>query len=146
MSEILVNKLTGTSTAGSILVTGEGNSTTTNLQQGLAKTWVRFNGSGTAAIDDSFNAASLTDYGTGEFSYAYTNSMANANYTISSFARDTASTGYDRAVLFQSTNNNSGLLSTAGVGGFCSTWTGSGNWSAGTDAPRLGITVHGDLA
>ena len=37
MSEILVNKLTGTSTAGSILVTGEGNSTTTNLQQGLAK-------------------------------------------------------------------------------------------------------------
>ena len=37
MSEILVNKLTGTSTAGSIVVTGEGNSTTTNLQQGLAK-------------------------------------------------------------------------------------------------------------
>ena len=44
MSEILVNKLTGTSTAGSILVTGEGNSTTTNLQQGLAKAWVNFNG------------------------------------------------------------------------------------------------------
>jgi len=116
------------------------------VANGSAKSWVRFNGSGTAAIDDSFNAASLTDYGTGEFSYAYTNSMANANYTISSFARDTASTGYDRAVLFQSTNNNSGLLSTAGVGGFCSTWTGSGNWSAGTDAPRLGITVQGDLA
>jgi hypothetical protein len=37
MSTILVNTLTGTSTAGSIAVTGEGNSTTTNLQQGLAK-------------------------------------------------------------------------------------------------------------
>ena len=34
MSTILVNTLTGTSTAGSIAVTGEGNSTTTNLQQG----------------------------------------------------------------------------------------------------------------
>ena len=40
MSTILVNTLTGTSTAGSIVVTGEGNSTTTNLQQGLAKAWV----------------------------------------------------------------------------------------------------------
>jgi len=44
MSEILVNKLTGTSTAGSILVTGEGNSTTTNLQQGLCKMWIHFDG------------------------------------------------------------------------------------------------------
>ena len=37
MSEILVNKLTGTSTAGSILVTGEGNSTTTNLAAGVGE-------------------------------------------------------------------------------------------------------------
>jgi hypothetical protein len=50
MSEILVNKLTGTSTAGSILVTGEGNSTTTNLQQGLCKVWSRFNGSSFAGV------------------------------------------------------------------------------------------------
>ena len=34
-SELKVNKLTGVTTAGSISVTGEGNSTTTNLQQGL---------------------------------------------------------------------------------------------------------------
>ena len=37
MSEILVNKLTGTSTAGSIVVTGEGNSTTTNLAAGVGE-------------------------------------------------------------------------------------------------------------
>ena len=36
-SELKVDKFTGVTTAGSILVTGEGNSTTTNLQQGLAK-------------------------------------------------------------------------------------------------------------
>ena len=40
MSTIKTNTLTGTTTAGSISVTGEGNSTTTNLQQGLAKVWI----------------------------------------------------------------------------------------------------------
>ena len=39
-SELKVDKFTGVTTAGSIVVTGEGNSTTTNLQQGLAKSWL----------------------------------------------------------------------------------------------------------
>ena len=43
-SELKVDKFTGVTTAGSILVTGEGNSTTTNLQQGLAKCWINFEG------------------------------------------------------------------------------------------------------
>ena len=41
-SELKVDKFTGVTTAGSILVTGEGNSTTTNLQQGLVKHWVNW--------------------------------------------------------------------------------------------------------
>ena len=64
MSTILVNTLTGTSTAGSIAVTGEGNSTTTNLQQGLAKAWLRATAS--AAVSDSLNVSSGTDHGTGD--------------------------------------------------------------------------------
>jgi hypothetical protein len=80
MSEILVNKLTGTSTAGSILVTGEGNSTTTNLQQGLAKSWVDVEGStGTPSINDSINVASLTDGGTGDTEVNMSNSTASTN-------------------------------------------------------------------
>ena len=54
-SELKVDKITGVTTAGSIDVTGEGNTTTTNLQQGLGKAWCYFNGTGTAAFDDSFN-------------------------------------------------------------------------------------------
>ena len=54
-SQLKVDTLTGVTTAGSIVVTGEGNSTTTNLQQGLAKTWIRFNQTGTPAIANSFN-------------------------------------------------------------------------------------------
>ena len=49
-SELKVDKFTGVTTAGSIDVTGEGNSTTTNLQQGLAKHWVRLDGSGTCLL------------------------------------------------------------------------------------------------
>ena len=64
-SELKVDKFTGVTTAGSILVTGEGNSTTTNLQQGLAKVWVQIIWV-IHALDDSFNVASVTDNGTGE--------------------------------------------------------------------------------
>ena len=52
-SVLKVDTLTGVTTAGSIAVTGEGNSTTTNLQQGLVKAWAETNGSGTT-IRDSF--------------------------------------------------------------------------------------------
>ena len=79
-SELKVDKFTGVTTAGSILVTGEGNSTTTNLQQGLAKAWANTSGDGTPVIDDSFNNASVTDIGTGNQIFAFTNNMANSSY------------------------------------------------------------------
>jgi len=83
-STLKINTLTGVTTAGSIAVTGEGNSTTTNLQQGLAKAWV-FAGDD-ASLTDNFNIASGTDNGTGDYSYAITNDMANATYAICSQA------------------------------------------------------------
>ena len=52
-SELKVDKFTGVTTAGSIDVTGEGNSTTTNLQQGLAKIGVNYETiNGVPAIDE----------------------------------------------------------------------------------------------
>tara|TARA_R110002049_G_scaffold302544_1_gene495676 strand:- start:27 stop:416 length:390 start_codon:yes stop_codon:yes gene_type:complete len=78
-SELKVDKFTGVTTAGSILVTGEGNSTTTNLQQGLVKFWVY--GNTAAALQDSFNIASGTDNGTGDYTYAITNDMVNDLYS-----------------------------------------------------------------
>ena len=84
MASILkVDTLTGVSTAGSISVTGEGNSTTTNLQQGLVKAWARLDGTGTVGLDDSFNNSAATDVGTGNYGYNFTNVMNNANYHCS---------------------------------------------------------------
>ena len=85
MASILkVYTITGVSTAGSIAVTGEGNSTTTNLQQGLTKVWVRFNGTSTVAVNDSLNVSGLTDHGTGDYQVNFTNNMGNVNYANTS--------------------------------------------------------------
>ena len=81
-SELKVDKFTGVTTAGSILVTGEGNSTTTNLQQGLAKAWVAFDGTASGAtVADSLNVSSSDDDGTGDYGINFTNAMGNANYS-----------------------------------------------------------------
>tara|TARA_R110000824_G_scaffold62764_1_gene165924 strand:+ start:342 stop:794 length:453 start_codon:yes stop_codon:yes gene_type:complete len=76
-SVLKVNTLTGVTTAGSIVVTGEGNSTTTNLQQGLAKASCLFDQTA-PAIDASFNTASLTDTSAGKGIVNWTNNMGGA--------------------------------------------------------------------
>tara|TARA_R100001129_G_scaffold121727_1_gene84572 strand:+ start:208 stop:609 length:402 start_codon:yes stop_codon:yes gene_type:complete len=62
-------------------IAGEGTATT-NLQQGLAKCWCLFEGDSTAAITDSLNFDSITDNGTGDYSFAITNNMGSANYCV----------------------------------------------------------------
>ena len=86
MSTIKTNTLTGTTSAGSILVTGEGGSTTTNLQQGLIKMWGQFDqrgdilGANTAG--DTFNISSQTDVSTSHIDVAIANNMNNATYSL----------------------------------------------------------------
>ena len=102
MSTVKVNTLTGTSTAGSIAVTGEGNSTTTNLQQGLAKHFHYYDHANTT-VKSSLNQSSITDVNTGFYDPQLTNNMASVNYNI--FAHATAESnnanftyyGYNRA-------------------------------------------------
>ena len=79
-SELKVDKITGVSTAGSVDVTGEGGSTTTNLQQGLCKSWVHFDGSDATTVVDDLNVDTIADNGTGNFTINFTNNFANANY------------------------------------------------------------------
>jgi hypothetical protein len=83
MASILkVDTITGVSTAGSIAVTGEGNSTTTNLQQGLVKHRCNFDTDSSTSVLGSFNNSSLTDNGTGDTSFTLTNNMNNATYSV----------------------------------------------------------------
>lgn len=84
MSEILVDNLTGKTSAGSITVYGEGGTVTQSLQQGLAKVWVHFDAtSGTPTVQDSFNEDSITDSGVGDFTINFINAMNNDDFSVS---------------------------------------------------------------
>ena len=101
MSTVVLDTITGKSTAttitigstpvvsasaNSMTIRGEG-SAQTSIQQGLAKCWV--NGSTTANAIDSFNQASGTDHGTGDYSYTLTNNFANDDYSLTGTASST---------------------------------------------------------
>ena len=82
MATLKTNTLTGTSTAGAIAVTGEGNSTTTNLQQGLMKVFTNLKGTDTFGLRDSFNVSSATDNSTGNYTITINNDMGNNDYSV----------------------------------------------------------------
>lgn len=130
MSTILVNTLTGTSTAGSIAVTGEGNSTTTNLQQGLAKAWLgNALDSSQAITGDTFNVSGFTDVATGQSTHTLTNNMNTGADTYS--VQNTATAQYP----YHGKANSSSVIQLRTV-------NSSGNSSDGAK----NATVHGDLA
>ena len=135
-STLKINTLTGVTTAGSIAVTGEGNSTTTNLQQGLAKCFIRISQPG--VVTDSFNSSSSTDVDTGQHKNGYTNNMAgaaNACTAIGCAGAVNTNTLLVEVTQAESTSENetlclilSGVSSHAKIDG------------------QVTLTVHGDLA
>ena len=127
VSEIAIDKLKGASSAGSMTVVGEGGSTTTNLQQGLLKAWVHAH---EHDAQDSFNIASQTDTGTGDYTFTYTNDFSSVSYCA--------------AASNQSTRNGQGLY----VGNFA---TGSfrinpSNSSGSSTDYNTTTVISGDLA
>lgn len=67
----------------STLSDGTNSTSSTNCIQGSAKAWVNFNGSGTPAIRASYNVASITKIGTGQYTVNLSNAMVDANYSCS---------------------------------------------------------------
>ena len=80
MSEIRATTISDAAGTGPITLT----------KQSAAKAWVNFNGTGTAAIRDSFNHSSLTDHGTANYSNTVSSAFDNANYVVTAMAQDTS--------------------------------------------------------
>ena len=133
--------LTGKVTAGSIAVQGEGTATT-NLQQGVAKSWLTKlgNTSDTITIEDSFNLSTLTDTATGIFAVAFTNNKNNNVYAFSSAIRPPGNT----TVIGTCEMNTLDLITTAGYTGETAYANSSTN-RTDYDYPASVVT-HGDLA
>tara|TARA_B100000989_G_scaffold291666_1_gene266422 strand:+ start:950 stop:1402 length:453 start_codon:yes stop_codon:yes gene_type:complete len=133
---VQINQLRGIDTAGSINVQGEGTATT-NLQQGLAKCWINFEGDATIATSDSFNVSGITDNTTGDYQIAISNDMSNANYSVTgSGTHDAGSYTCYLAI----DHDVPPTTSTVDVNAM-----NSGN-SSRIDAELLCVTLHGDLA
>ena len=54
----------------------------TIVKDNIVKGWINFNGTGTIAINDSFNVTSITDNGTGDYIITWNTDFANANYCV----------------------------------------------------------------
>ena len=99
-------------------------------KQSAAKAWARFNGAGTAAIGDSFNIASLTDNGTGNYELTVTSSFSSSNVSTTAAQFDDGGgeaptyAASASAIIVQFFNGSTVL----------------------TDGGNLSSTAHGDLA
>ena len=133
-STLKINTLTGVSTAGSIAVTGEGNSTTTNLQQGLCKAWAFADHHTDNVIDNGFNTTTLTDTSAGISEVNLANAMQSATQVtqITSYRSGTAQI-----------TGNSGISMTSTTA--CKVVTND-TGATGQEDTEYGLTLHGDLA
>ena len=144
MSNLLVQTIKHTNattsmaidTSGQVTIRGEGSATTTNLQQGLAKVWINFEGDGTIAESDSLNVSGLTDRGTGEYTITIANDMANATYSV------TGSGTHDSGsyIAWCCISHDTGLAT-----GSCPT-DYLDNGATARDVELACTTIHGELA
>ena len=110
---------------------------TTYVTNGSAKAWVNFNGTGTIAARDSFNVASLTDHGTGDYTVNYSNNMDNGNYAVNTSANNTTIF----YALMSSIDTGAGLV----LVGSARFYTASDS-SGADDARTVNFSLYGDLA
>tara|TARA_R100000697_G_scaffold118307_1_gene140786 strand:+ start:364 stop:765 length:402 start_codon:yes stop_codon:yes gene_type:complete len=133
MSTVLLNTLTGKTSAGSIVVTGEGGSTTTNMQQGLSKCWFQITQDSSHSLDDSFNVGSISDDGAGETTVNFSNAMSNSDWS----GVLTAQGSNNRRAVNNAPNTTRIKVETYQV---------DSNTSATDATGGVSGTVHGDLA
>ena len=133
-SQLKVDTITGVTTAGSITIQGEG-SKTTNLQQGISKKWLYFDGQTTTVIKDSFNCSSISDNGTGDTTTNMTSAFNSAFYSLTA-SGTYGSTNYPRS------------LSPAGNDAINTTYVRiySGTNSGLEDLTYNMLSIDGDLA
>ena len=116
MSEIFVDTIRKTGgTLGtdirvkntSVYESDGGTSVTQNLVQGLVKSWCKFNGTSTLAVNDSFNISSVSDGGTGVYSPIFTNNMVNEHFSADAIKRnESTNTGAQIQIPTYASNSN----------------------------------------
>jgi hypothetical protein len=121
----------------------DGGGATQNTVQGLAKAWGDVSGSGTPAVDDSLNIASVTDVGSGNRKYTTTNALSNTNYVVLSGMVADGNTNGNRGASGQHIYSKA----TTNFAYYCYMGsTGSGDGGLSDSFSTDGFAVNGDLA
>ncbi len=107
----------------------------TYVINGSAKSWLNMDGTGTAAINDSFNVSSITDITTGRYDVNLTNAMDSTNYSAVGSAQTTGSTGSNRATGATASTSSKAYINVM------VTSTGANN-----DQDSVSLTIQGNLA
>lgn len=110
--------------------------------RGVAASWVNFNGTGTVAIRDSENVASITDNGTGDYTENFTTAMSDANYAVvgqCSNDNNNAATYTETVQIYQNTPPIAGSVRMRAA-------TVTASSSGIGDKTFIYLTTHGDLA
>ena len=129
-------KLTMNST-GQTTIVGEGGTTTTNLQQGLAKCWVNVDMANNN-VRDSFNLSGTTDNGTGRYELAFSNNFNNNDYAGAGMSKD--GSGYNDTANLGCDYN--GAMSTSAFEIFAT----HASATSGNDSDYAMVIIAGDLA
>ena len=68
--------------ANTSVAVSEGGTATTTTLQGLAKAWGHIATADSTTFDDSFMFGTVTDNGTGDYTFTFSNDLANTNYCV----------------------------------------------------------------
>lgn len=69
----------------------DGGNVTQNTVQSLGKAWALLDGTSTIALQDSFNIASVSDEGTGDYIFTVSNAFSSANFSCTANGRQSES-------------------------------------------------------
>ena len=105
----------------------DGGAVTQNTVQGLAKVWAELNGTGTISLDDNFNVGSVTDNGTGDYRFTYSNAFSSSNNSVQGTSNAVHTQAYDSQTTYAELRTY-------------------GSATSAFDTSRTNLAVFGDLA
>ena len=108
---------------------------TQNTVQSLGKAWALLDGTGTIALQDSFNIGAVSDSGTGDYIFTVSNPFVTANYSVTANGRQSESPAWTAMT------SSVGVLDTDDV-----RITSRNTSNTQTDQKQLHTQFMGDLA
>lgn len=129
---------TGTISSDSVISYLNGSNVLPGSSQ-LVKGWVNFNGTGTVAINDSYNVSSIVDDGVGLYTIVWDEDFGSADYALSGSAQVDSGGSEGNGSTVVNLRRVSGALSTGSAKIVCISLTGTP-----TDSPIITLLATGD--